>query len=772
MTTHATPLRLEGAAPAGDRSRFRSFGRWIVRGSEASPRWERPSLLGLLVLSAFLYIWNLAISGYANSFYSAAVQAGSTNWEAFFFGSSDAANSITVDKPPASLWVMELSVRLFGLSSWSILLPEAIMGVVTVWLVYCIVRRHFPAGAALAAGGMLALTPVAVEMFRFNNPDALLLLLMTTAVYLTLRGIESGRIRWVIWAGVAIGFGFLTKQLQAFVILPALAGVYMVCAPVVTGKRLLHLLAAIGGVVVGAGWWVAAVTLTPASMRPYIGGSQNNSFLELTFGYNGFGRLTGNETGSVTGGTQTATSGSWGATGITRLFNSEIGGQISWLIPAAVILMIGAFIAIGRAPRTDLKRGVLLLMSAWFVVTGLVFSFAGGIFHPYYTVALAAPIAGTVAVGAFILWQRRASLWPRIVLAVAVLATVWWAWVLLDRSASWLPALKVVVVVAGVIGAVLVLLSPRLFGGSNGTVGRAGDGARAHDGPGMLGSAPVAPGAYAPPALGTALPGAAAPAPSRTRFAKPIGAVTVVFLLLGGLLAPAAYSIETMNTAHTGSIPSAGPAVSGGQGGFGGGRGGGGRGGFGGTRPGGTGTGTGTGNGTGTRNGGGFGGGTAGGTGTAPGGTGTAPGGTGNRTAPGGTGTGTTRGFGARTGGGGGGLFGGTATVSSALKKLLLADSGKYTWVAATVGSDTAATYQLAVQKSVMPIGGFNGSDPSPTLAEFKADVAAGKIHYFIGGTVGRSNGGSSASSSIASWVAANYTATTVGGVTLYDLTK
>lgn len=691
-----TTATLPEARTASSGSRFGRAVKTVFVGTASQARWERPSLWALLVVSAFLYLWNLAISGYANSFYSAAVQAGSTNWEAFFFGSSDAGNSITVDKPPASLWVMELSVRLFGLSSWSILVPEALMGVATVWLVYLIVRRHFSVGTALLAGGVFALTPVAVMMFRFNNPDALLLLLMTLAVYFTLRGLESGRIRWVAWAGVVIGFGFLTKQLQAFVILPGLAGVYFLCAPVRLPKRLLHLAAALGGVIVGAGWWVAAVTLIPASMRPYIGGSQNNSFLELTFGYNGFGRLTGNETGSVTGGGGTGAAGggagSWGSTGLTRLFGSDIGGQISWLIPAALIVMIAGLVLLGRRPRVDLKRATLLLFASWLVITALVFSFAGGIFHPYYTVALAAPLAGTLAIGGALLWEARDRWWPRIVLAVTILVSAAWAWVLLDRATGWLPWLKVVVLVVSIMAAIFVLVPPRL--------------------------------------------------------SRAVTATTVVLLVVGGLLAPAAYSLETATTAHTGSIPSAGPAVSGGRGGFGGGGAG-----FGGGRGAGGAPGARTGGGTGTGTG--FGGG-APGTGTAPGGTGTTPGGL--------------AGGGAR--GGGGGLFGRTSTVSSALSKLLLADADKYTWVAAAVGSDSAATYQLATQKAVMPIGGFNGSDPSPTLAEFKADVAAGKIHYFIGGTVGRSNGGSSSSSQIAAWVEANYSSQTVGGTTLYDLSK
>ncbi|ERK70630.1 dolichyl-phosphate-mannose-protein mannosyltransferase, partial [Leifsonia aquatica ATCC 14665] len=496
------------------RGRTRTVLRRLVRGREDAAAWERPALLGLLGVTLLLYVWDLAASGWANSFYSAAVQAGSVNWEAFFYGSSDAANSITVDKPPASLWIMALSVRIFGLSSWSILLPEALMGVATVGLVYATVRRHFTARTALLAGGVLAITPVAALMFRFNNPDALLVLLLTLATYLTLRGIESGRIRWVVWAGVAIGFGFLTKQLQAFLILPVLAGVYLAAAPISWRKRFGHLFAALGAVVVAAGWWVAIVELVPASWRPYIGGSQTNSFLELTFGYNGLGRLTGDETGSVTGGGATTGGGMWGATGITRLFDGEIGGQITWLLPAALVLFALALVLGRRMARTDGRRATLLLFGGWLIVTALAFSFMAGIFHAYYTVALAPALAGVVAIGAASAWGARDRLWVRIVSAVVMLGTGVWAWVLLDRATDWLPWLKVLVVVLSVVAAALLLLPQR---------GRA---------------------------LRTA---------------------TIAVTLVAGLLAPFAYTIQTVTTAHTGSIPTAGPTVAGSMGGPGGG---------------------------------------------------------------------------------------------------------------------------------------------------------------------------------------------------------
>ncbi|MFJ2355283.1 ArnT family glycosyltransferase [Frigoribacterium sp. NPDC087798] len=703
MSAGTTPVPLtDRRSPSGSAGpRLRPLARRLVRGREDAARWERPAFLALLVATGALYLVNLSANGWANSFYSAAVQAGSQNWEAFLYGSSDAANSITVDKPPASLWVMALSVRVFGLSSFSILLPEALMGVATVGLVWATVRRHFSGVAAFVAGGVLALTPVAALMFRFNNPDALLVLLLTLATYLTLRGVETGRVRWVVWAGVAIGFGFLTKQLQAFVILPVLAGVYLVAAPVLLRKRLLHLLAALGAVVVSAGWWVALVELVPAGMRPYVGGSQTNSFLELTFGYNGLGRLTGDETGSVTGGgggTGAATTGMWGETGITRLFTGEFGGQITWLLPAALVIGVSALVLLGWRHRTSARRATLLLFGGWTVLTALVFSFMSGIFHAYYTVALAPAIAVTLGAAADVLWRRRARSWVRIVLAASALLTGVWAWVLLGRAESWQPWLRYVVVTLAVVGAVLVLLPRR---------GRA------------------------------------------------LTAATLAVLLTGGLLAPAAYSVETVSTAHTGSIVTAGPTVSGGTGGFGGG-GAGGAGGFGGR-----------------------GGAVGGGPGGAAGGTPPQlPGGTGGGAGTGtGTGAGTAGGAGTATrglpgGGGGAGSLLGSGSVSDELAAVVGADADRYTWVAAAVGSNSAAGYQLATGDPVMAVGGFNGSDPSPTLAQFEQYVADGQIHWFVGGTVGQSNGGSSSSSEIAAWVEANFSSTEVDGVTLYDLTS
>ncbi len=380
----------------------------LWRGRPTDPAWVRPALIALLGATMVLYLWGLGASGWANSFYAAAVQAGTKSWEAFFFGSSDSSNFITVDKPPAALWIMGLSARAFGFNAWSILVPQALEGTATVGFLYLTVRRWFAPSAALLAGAVLALTPVAALMFRFNNPDALLVLLLTVAAYATVRAIEKGQTRWLVLVGTLIGFGFLTKMLQALVVVPVFAGVYLLAAPPPFLRRLLQLAAGGVALVVAGGWWVAVVQLTPAADRPYIGGSQDNNLLNLIFGYNGFGRLTGNEAGSVGG--MGAAGSRWGPTGWNRLFLSEMGGQISWLIPSALILLVAGLWFTRRAPRTDRTRAALLLWGGWLLLTGALFSFASGIIHPYYTVALAPAIGALVGIGSYLCWSRRRQL--------------------------------------------------------------------------------------------------------------------------------------------------------------------------------------------------------------------------------------------------------------------------------------------------------------------------------------------------------------------------
>ncbi len=432
----------------------------FVRGKESDALWVRPALLTLLAATAVLYLWDLGASGWGNSFYSAAVQAGTKSWKAFFFGSSDASSFITVDKPPAFLWPMEISARIFGLNSWSVLAPQALEGVATVGLVYLSVRRWFSAQAAILGGAVVALTPVAALMFRYNNPDAMLALLLAGALYATMRGLERAQTKWLVLAGALVGFGFITKMMQAFLILPVMAVVYLLAAPTGWRRRVWQVFLMGVSTLVAAGWWVAAVVLTPAADRPYVGGSQDNNILNLIFGYNGFGRITGNETGSVGGGTVRGSM--WGPTGLTRLFNAEFGNMMSWLLPGALVMGAVLLAITVRARRTDRERAALLLWGGSLVSTGLVISLAQGIIHPYYLVALAAPLGGLVGIATMGLWQRRHSLVGRLGLAAGLAATVVWTYVLLGRTSDWFPALRSFVAVVGTLGVVAILALPLL----------------------------------------------------------------------------------------------------------------------------------------------------------------------------------------------------------------------------------------------------------------------------------------------------------------------
>jgi 4-amino-4-deoxy-L-arabinose transferase-like glycosyltransferase len=704
MTSSDTALSpaLRGAKPA----EWRDISRHPTDNAPPNrTRFPHRSAHALLLLgTGVLYLVGLSASGWANQYYAAAVQAGSTSWKAMLFGSLDASNYITVDKPPASLWVMDLSARIFGVNSWSLLVPQALEGVAAVALLYAAVRRVSGPTAGLLAGAALATTPAATLMFRYDNPDALLVLLLTAAAYATVRATQTGRLRWLVLAGSLVGFGFLTKMLQAFLVLPALALAYLICAPNPLRRRILHVLAAGGALIVSAGWWVALVELWPAGSRPYIGGSTNNSVVELIFGYNGVGRLTGsNNNGAPGGAGGTGATGaggfSSGQTGLARLFASEMGTQISWLLPTALLALVAIGWLTWRRGRTDALRASAIVWGGWLLVTGVVFSFASGIIHPYYTVALAPAIAALTGIGVVELWRARHSLVARVMLAVTIAVTAVWTVVLLGR-ADWHPALRWAVLVAASLAAGLVLVE-------------------------------------------------------RVRVAL---VAPVVALAL--LLAPTAYSIDTAATAHTGSLPTAGPSSSRGFGGPGGG-------GFpGGGFPGG-----------------GFPGGGApagAGRGTFPGGA--RPGGSVGAFPGGGLRTGripghTTQGGPGRTGQGGGmpGGLGGASSVSSALRSALQRNASAYRWVAATTSANEAASLELATGQSVMALGGFNGSDPAITLTQFQKLVAAGEIHYYLAdgqGFIGSTAASVTDAYRIQQWVEKTFTATTVGGSTVYDLTS
>ena len=692
MSTETAPSTVAGE-PSGLRSaRWRGRRSWFSSG----PRWELLALLALLAGSGALFAWNLAASGWANAYYSAAVLAGSHDWTAFLFGSFDASNAITVDKTPAALWVMSLSARIFGFSSWSVLLPQAVEGVAAVWLLYLTVRRRAGPAAGLIAGAVLALTPVATLMFRYNNPDALLTLLLVAATYATVRALEIASTRWLIVAGTAIGLAFLAKMLQGFLVIPAFAGVYLLAAPTTLWRRAWQVCAAAIAVVLSAGWWVALVLLWPADARPYIGGSQTNNIIDLILGYNGLGRLTGNEVGRVGGGAAGGGAGPFSdGSGWLRLFQGELASQVSWLLPIALLSLCALLWARRGAPRTDPIRAQALLWGGWLLTTGLVFSLMQGIFHPYYAIVLVPPIGALLALAVAEGWKHWNAAATRVALGAGLVASAGWTAVLVSRSPNWNGWLTPAVVGGALAVAGLLVLAPR--------------------------------------------------SSHRLRVATASAGVVVL------LAASAVGSVATAADVHTGAIPVAEPIVR-----------------------------------ETTR----FGGGrfnlqNIGGGGPLPGGAPFGQGGPFSQGGPFGQGGRTGRGQfpvpgspgGGLRGGPGGGGIGGLLDASSAdpaVVAALQADAARYRWVAATTGSENAAGLALSTGKPVMAIGGFNGSDPSPTLAEFQADVAAGQIHYYVvtrdaAGFRGTA-GGSNAAAQISSWVSDSFTPTTIGGLTVYDL--
>jgi 4-amino-4-deoxy-L-arabinose transferase-like glycosyltransferase len=479
--------------------------------------WVLPSHVAVIGLAAFVYVFNLTVSGYANTFYAMAAQAASQDWAAWFWGSLDSSNFITVDKPPLATMLMGLSVRVFGLSSWSILLPEALCGVATIAVLYAIVRRSVGPVAATIAAVVATLTPAAVLMFRYDNPDALLTLLLVVAAWAFMRAISDGRLRWVVLAALLVGLAFNTKFLQAYLVLPAFAVVYAIAAPGSVRKRAVGLVVAAVSVVVFSSWWVLAVQFVPAGMRPYVGGSTDGSAVNLLFGYDGFGRILGfGGPGPGSGGPGAPAPGASfsGEPGLLRLFNAQLGGQVGWLLPFAAIGAVSSLVLRLRRPRTDPARAAVLMWTLWLVVHALVFSLMSGINHSYYAVVMAPAIGALVGTGTVDLWRARRA-HPRFAgtaLTVAIGASALLAWHILERTPDFLPGLATVVLVAGVAAAVVVAAVSWL--------------------PGRL---------------------------VVTRVARAAGFAAAMLGIVAALAGPTAYTAQTMATAYGGGDPAAGP---------------------------------------------------------------------------------------------------------------------------------------------------------------------------------------------------------------------
>jgi 4-amino-4-deoxy-L-arabinose transferase-like glycosyltransferase len=510
--------------PYPSRSVARSRARGGLR-ARAERALARPELLGILGLTAILNLWNLGINGWANTYYSAAVRSMSTSWHNFLFASLDQSGLMTVDKPPLALWVQALSVRVFGFNSLSILVPEALMGIVAVALIYDLVARRFGRVAGFVAGLALASTPITVAMARHNNPDELLILCVVAAVWAALRGLENGRTRWLVLSGVFVGLGFETKMGVALLVVPGIAAAWFWIAPRGRIAAVRQLLAGGAAMVAVGGAWPLLVTLTPAADRPWISGTSDNSIWSLIFGYNGLGRVAGQSggPGGAGGGGGTLFGG---ATGVFRLLQSGLGDQAGWLLGFSLVAG-GALLVLTRMRRHDPRTGWVIAVGGAFVVSVVVFSFSRGIFHPYYVSFLAPFAAALLGAGTGLIlppslggFARGAT--PRVVAPLAIGAGAVTELVVLGGtggSLSW-----AVPLVIGVGVAAAVLLAPRLR-----------------------------------PRLRAALVAAA---------------------LAALLVAPAAWAAETLGHATSSTFPAGGPASAsvGAPGGGGGGPGGGGRG--------------------------------------------------------------------------------------------------------------------------------------------------------------------------------------------------
>ena len=427
-------------------------------------RWEMIGLIAVLILSTSLNLWNLTANGWANAYYSAAVQSGLHSREAFIFGSSDWGNSISVDKPPLSLWLIGTSVRVLGLNSWGLLLPQALLGVATTALIFYILRGRAGSGAALAGSAVYATTPIVVLLSRYNNPDPLLIFLMVLALEATLRGIEARRVRWFLAAGSLLGLGFMTKQLQVGLIAPALAIATLSAFKSEWRKLLAAGGAALTAFVTVSGGWLAMVDLTPASNRPYVGSSPSNSLTELTLGYNGVNRIIDTDD-AVVNLMPHQYVGTGQDAGLLRLLNGNYNQEASWMLPLGLI----SGVLIVWALRKRRAAPLAVASSTWLLTAYLLLSFMGNDIHTYYTMNLAAPLALAVGLGvhAFQLARDRRIVRWSLALGIGTSGVV--SWLILESldAGEAIPPLGWAALGLGLLAAVLIAVPPPTASGAS-----------------------------------------------------------------------------------------------------------------------------------------------------------------------------------------------------------------------------------------------------------------------------------------------------------------
>jgi 4-amino-4-deoxy-L-arabinose transferase-like glycosyltransferase len=436
----------------------------IPESSEEDPdswlrsRWPE---LAIVAVTFVALLWGLSKNGYGNEYYAAAMRSMTYSWRNFLFGAVDPGGWITTDKPPLALWFGALSARLFGYSSWSLLVPSAVCGVLAVWLLMSALRRAWGPWAGRTAGVVLALTPTFVAVSRVDNPDITVMLFLVAAAYATQRAISEERSRWMIVAGLCCGLAFLAKLFIAGFVMPGMFAAYLLAGPGGWWRRIRDVVVSgcVFAFVVGA--WIALIDLTPASSRPYVALSTNNTAQNLVFGARGFSDLTGNPglgVGIGGGGFNISAitarlPGLGGTPGIARLFSETIGDQVVWLVVPALLALLGGLVLVVRRRLTRPETGSVVLWGGYALVSYLVLAYTRGIFHDYYVSALAPPLSALVGIG--VVLARRCGRVGAACVLLALAGTAVVEVVLLSRVAVY-PVLRYVVPVA--LGGIAVAL--------------------------------------------------------------------------------------------------------------------------------------------------------------------------------------------------------------------------------------------------------------------------------------------------------------------------
>ncbi len=459
-------------------------GSQSVEGLEATSQrrglplwWPRAALAPILVLAASLEFIGLSGEGYANSYYAAAVKSMLTSWHNFFYASFDAGGFVSVDKPPLGLWVEVASAKLFGFSGISMLVPEALAGVLSVGLLYLLVARPFGPVAGLVAALALAITPITAITDRNNTIDSLLILTLLLAAWAAIEATQRGQLRFLLLSAVLVGFGFNIKMMQAYLVVPALALMYLLGAPRTWKARIAHLACALLALLIVSLAWLVAVDMTPAGSRPFVSDSGTNSALSLALGYNGLGRVTQALFSGLSGvhifgitidlNVVPAFAPEIGNPSILRLVTPVIAEQASWFLPLALIGLVAALIGLRWRLPLDERGQSVVLWAGWLAAASIFFS-TGRFYHLYYLVMLAPPAAVLAGIGVASLWRlyargafdgrglNRLVAW---LLPAALLATAYLQFQILQAYPDWGGWLQPVLIAGSVVAALALTLA-------------------------------------------------------------------------------------------------------------------------------------------------------------------------------------------------------------------------------------------------------------------------------------------------------------------------